>query len=261
MMFDKMCGLVERHAPQFRKYMEEAKIFLHPESFGSNILTDEQINNFFLPFKTVAIESPQAVTIYSDHERDQLGLSEDRTFIDCAYASDLDRYEITQGVIHYKRSEQGYNGVVRLDFAIICNKNRILFDWAGKWDDDILGDAQNNASLGINRFLYINTIERFILEESPIHIKTNKSKKITRSEYRSKYILLTPGEIRQKLGIVEHIHQGGTKIPHERRRHTRTLRSDRFTKKQGQTLIIPATWIGDREKIVGDKIYRVRTDL
>lgn len=54
-----------------------------------------------------------------------------------------------------------------------------------------------------------------------------------------------------------------TKKPHERRRHTRTFRSDRYTKMKGETIIIDACWIGPTEVYDENKqkLYKVRLDI
>lgn len=269
MMFDKLCGLIERHAPQFRRYMEEARIFHFEDSFGSTEMPGEAFDKFFLPFRTIAIDSSydNSVKVYSDNVKDQLGFSEYRTFIDCWYIPFMDVYTLTKGVIKTSRPrvKGDIDMIIHFDFFILCNQKRILWDYATALDgsDGILIDeARSNVILGICRILYLNTAERFVLEKIPMNIRIhNNAKKITRSDDRPKYTILTPHEIRQKLRMPEHIHQGGTKIPHERRRHPRKLRSDKFVNKQGETIIIPATWVGDREKIIGNKRYVVRTDL
>lgn len=267
MLFDKLCGIIERHAPQYRKYLEEARIFHFEEDFGSITAPSDPYEKFFLPFRTVAVESSYdySVKIYSDHVKDQVGLTEYRTFIDCGYIPSHNIYTLTKGIIGSIQGVQAKRHLkIRFDFAIICNKDRILRDlrmFPDKWSGDVEEDAKYNVMLGITRLIYVNTVHRFVLEEASIKASTKKSKKIPRSIERPIYTLLTPDQIRRKLGLADRVHQGGTKTPHERRRHMRILRSDKFVNKKGQALIIPATWIGDREKIIGNKRYIVRTDL
>lgn len=56
---------------------------------------------------------------------------------------------------------------------------------------------------------------------------------------------------------------GNKKAPHERRRHTRTFRSDFYKNKKGETIIIEPTWIGPTESFNPDKnrLYKVRLDI
>ena len=53
------------------------------------------------------------------------------------------------------------------------------------------------------------------------------------------------------------------KMGHERRRHTRTFRSDYYTHRKGETIIIEPTWIGPTESFDPDRhrLYKVRLDV
>jgi hypothetical protein len=46
-----------------------------------------------------------------------------------------------------------------------------------------------------------------------------------------------------------------------KRAYYRTLTNPRYKHKQGQTIIIPSTWIGPTTKMVGNKLYRVLPNL
>ena len=50
---------------------------------------------------------------------------------------------------------------------------------------------------------------------------------------------------------------------HERRRHTRTFRSDFYKNKKGDTIVIEATWVGPTEHFDGpfNRFYKVRLDI
>lgn len=56
---------------------------------------------------------------------------------------------------------------------------------------------------------------------------------------------------------------GNVKVGHERRRHTRTFRSDFYKNKKGETIIIEATWVGPTEHFDGpfNRFYKVRLDI
>ena len=115
----------------------------------------------------------------------------------------------------------------------------------------------------IEKFLFLNTPNRFVVEVTPDKTRKPNPKRIIKSPDRSKYTLLTVKEIQKRYGLggTESKGSGKSPAPHPRRRHYRTLRSEKFTHKQGQTILIPATWIGKSEIQKGNKIYRVRFDV
>lgn len=133
--------------------------------------------------------------------------------------------------------------------------------------DTYLKSSAMNAMTALQEILYANTPSKFILEISPIKkIKEKKSKnpdKIPRSDYRQKYILLKPKEIRKliKEDSPKQDRERKSPIVHERRSHPRTFHSDRFTNMKGKTIMIPAIWIGISEKIVGNKRYKIMLDM
>ena len=108
-------------------------------------------------------------------------------------------------------------------------------------------------------FIFISQIyqkDRFILESSSTKKRNNKSNKIARSHDRPKYTILKPKEIRTKTGMSSGI-TGNKRSPHERRAHCRVLRHKRYGENIGKTIKIKSTWIGESEKVVGNKKYKV----
>lgn len=120
-----------------------------------------------------------------------------------------------------------------------------------------------NAVAALEEVMWFNTPDRFVVERSPdATLKKGKGPPIPRSQHRPRYILLRPGEIREKLGLGEEpVHDRKSPTPHTRRRHYRTLRSDRYVNKQGTKLLIPATWIGPSEGEFKGRRYRVCLEL
>ena len=55
----------------------------------------------------------------------------------------------------------------------------------------------------------------------------------------------------------------GRKSPkgHDRRAHPRTFHSPKFINMQGETIMIPAKWIGPSESTVKNKRYRIMLDM
>lgn len=87
------------------------------------------------------------------------------------------------------------------------------------------------------------------------------ARKIPRHHDRPVYTLLTPQAIRQQYIPRSKVPTGRKVGAHERRRHYRTLRSDRFTRMRGRTIVVPATWVGPSEAVIGNRRYRVMLDL
>lgn len=84
-----------------------------------------------------------------------------------------------------------------------------------------------------------------------------------RSHQRPLYTILSPKEIRTKMKMDETKYTGDRKspIPHERRRHFRKLSTEGGHYKENKIIVIPAMWIGESEKQIGNKIYKVRLDI
>lgn len=109
----------------------------------------------------------------------------------------------------------------------------------------------------IEKALYFNSPNKFILEVSPSKTKQDK-KRIKRSHERPLYKLLTPNVIRKQMKLPPPSVPGCKKAPHERRAHPRRLSSERYTEeKRGSVVWIKSTWIGKKENTVDNKRYRV----
>ena len=119
----------------------------------------------------------------------------------------------------------------------------------------------------VNRVFQINAKKNFVLETSPKNPQIS-SKKIPRGHQRPLYSVLDARTIRAKMGTLDShdktLANGrlrNSPIPHERRRHPRRLSADGGHFKEDRVIIIPACWIGESEKVVGNKIYKVRLDI
>lgn len=133
-------------------------------------------------------------------------------------------------------------------------------------DEDLmkreLESIVQDATVFMDQVCYINIPARFVVEERPTPLKSKKNQKprIKRTNERSTYTVLTPTEIRKTLGIGKG-GEGGKKVPHQRRRHLRVLRSDRYKGMKGKTIVVNACWVGKRDVEFGGKKYIVRIDL
>lgn len=129
-----------------------------------------------------------------------------------------------------------------------------------------------NVDTSLQEVFYFNAPNRFIVEECPIKAMARWKKRrerakrkkpvkdrIRRRHERPIYTLLRPNEIRVKLGLPP-LTVGGPRRPHERRRHYRTYRDDRYVNMRDKTVIIPATWIGPSHATIGNRRYRILLD-
>jgi hypothetical protein len=188
-----------------------------------------------------------------------------------------DSYWVAEGVIDYVDMDHEkwitsavvkYIALVTKDGGVQATEIRTRTN--GEEFDFLSEDHIRSARTAMEELFVFNTPNRFIVEESSEAIQRHQKKplkdrkKITRSNLRPRYTLLKPGEIRKKLGLDMHA-QGTHASPrvHERRRHPRTYPDDpeRWPNKHGQTIIVPATWVGKSDGWVGRKYYRIRLDL
>lgn len=294
MVFDRLCAVAERHWPELRPYLDVARIFEFPgrahEVLPKKVSNMERMHEeFFMPFDTVAIEDSAGVVVLRDTEKNQVGLHQKREFIDCFMAHQsmdefgdspthkrheeeilrgipADAMIISKGWIRYERIKEHQYAVGELLESLYCTKDKILVprDVFGKFmetDRLSISDPEiRNAMAAIEEIMYFNTADRFVVEVTNTSTKT-RGKKILRSIERPHYILLKPGEIRERAGIKEDSSPTRqSPVLHERRRHTRLLLSDKFVHKQGQKIIIPATWVGETELYKGKTKYVIMID-
>ena len=265
MLFDWLIKIVERDHPQLIKMVDDCKIF---DFYNTKIdpyekMSHDEYIEHFLPFNNLAIE--------------------DETLIILSGKTNI------ENVITIMRMPKSKKILFTLGefFCFDTKTEKLTFDFKikmrlqyfeNKIIDFIPKDIANTLfETGFNQGMYkikcINSPQRFILEERPLKIK--KSKKLLRTYQRPKYTILSPTAIREKLKIANPT--GKNKIPHERRRHIRFLRDKKYSFDSNgmpiipqicpngfpyyKTTIIPPTWVGQKEKIIKNKIYKVRLDI
>ncbi len=134
------------------------------------------------------------------------------------------------------------------------------------------GPVLSNVDTSLQEVFYFNSPNRFIVEECPIKAMARwkkcknrkKTKKPVRAQIRRKhdrpvYTLLRPKEIRAKLGLPP-LTVGGVRRPHERRRHYRTYRDERYKGMKGKTVIVKACWVGPSTAVVKNRRYKILLD-
>jgi len=250
-------------------------------------------DNFFLPFPCIAIEDGASCVILQDIEKDAKGIGVPRLFIECIpMDADLSNFRpdglhdaaremqkvfpkgtclISSGWFKYdkigtSRERWRYGGDVgRLFFA--HKKLGVLFCPDAKTPELVDGckAALQNISAAFEEVMYFNSPNNWVLEKRPAKTpkrRKENQRKIPRSHNRPQYTLLNAKKIRQVMGLSEPTGESrASPTPHERRKHFRTFRSERFTKQKGKTIVIPAMWIGPSEAKVGRHVYKVRLDL
>lgn len=280
MIFNQMAKVIEKHVPELIEAVDRSKLFFIdkiPHEFLPKKPTTE---NFFLPFQTVAVEDKASVVILMDMRKNQKGLKEDRLFMeyipenapiesfDPNKRGGMNSGSLPIGMLYsgimgdIVAHENKFTGTGTLYGMMAFRNGKVIATMADmpkglkNW---AIEQAAQNAMIAMQEIMMMNNLEnRFILEEKPIKPKLRQGM-IARSHQRPKYTILEPKSIRRKMGLQptgKALEEG-----HERRRHPRTYRSDRYVKMKGKTVIINATWVGPSDKIVGKKYYKVRLDL
>ena len=296
MIFDLLAGIVEKHAPEFVSLLHEAKLFGFPgraHEILPHTITDEEVEflreQFFLPFRVTAVEDTATCVVLVDRIPDQLGVSNLRFFIDCMplAANNLEEFPsvkkedraiwegmdfpkgacaITFGLVAMEvnsdEPKRGWRVKGQVLRIMAATKDAVLWDSNGQTepvDPDSVIEVLRNPASAMEEVMYFNAPNRFIVEKSAVKVPKNhlKSKMVIRSHERPTYTLLTPKDARALMRLTEPGATGKHVTPHERRRHRRTLKSDKFVNKQGQTIVIPASWVGPSESVVGNKKYKI----
>ena len=247
-------------------------------------------NTFSLPFQVVAFEGPNALVVFIDKTVGTIGIREERIFIYftkydmntldpsdnpplkdftkeqmVSYYEDNTLVNMAIGVTketNYDLAEAQLSSVVYVALAYTSTTKDGL-NLSAIPEEHVpphLRDSIHNVVMTyFHSLVQCSEPKNFILETHPKKIKDpSKSKKIPRSHQRPQYTLLEPNKIRKIMGLDSPgVPTGKTVRPHERRAHTRILRSERYGDNRGKRINIKATWVGPSEAIVGNKIYKV----
>ncbi len=113
MLFDKLCGLAERHIPALIPTLQQAALFHFPgrphdflPQLKDQIDYDQANELFYLPFPVVALEDDASVVILMDSENGQLGLQGRRYFLDMmSTSSDTGNYNWTASGTGFRQED------------------------------------------------------------------------------------------------------------------------------------------------------------
>jgi hypothetical protein len=294
MIYDQLCGIVERtELSVFKDMVEQSVLFQFPGAPEDILPKDiEQADfvkdHFFLPFPTIAIEDNKNVILLQDPKPGSIGLEVERLYLQCE-PIDPEQIEgitveeikkasggrqlysicagiiISHGYIFYEDRGINHKFEGNVGELYIVTKDKIIDHTSGEdIPYNVMRALFRNAKVAIEEVMYFNHPDRFVVEIKPASKEPRLVKggsKIPRSDARSIFTLLTANEIRQYMELSDFEPQNRTKSPHGRRRHYRTLSSDLFINKKGETIAAKASWSGPDEVQVGNKIYKVRLDI
>jgi hypothetical protein len=279
-IFDKLCGIAERHDESLLGTLREARLFVFdgiPHEFLPKEYGPERAQwlaeNLTLPFPVTATEDLASCVILIDLEEGAHGLDVRRKFVECLPVNA--RWEAFRERTLPVSEGTFSSSISPLNPSLYSIKGEVSKVYCAGKREVYLSTSQmigyvhtpgviRNAHAALQELMLLNTPDRFILEASPAELKVRKGteRKVRRSHERPTYTLLKPFEIRKTMGIQEPTgEKRQSPIPHERRAHTRVLRSERYKAAKGKTIIVPAVWVGTHEAKVGNKMYRVMLDL
>lgn len=302
MIFDKLCGVVEQYFQPLIPTMKRANLFHwqgKPEDLPKSHSEEEAAflrDEFFLPFRTVAIEDSVSCVVIEDTVDEQRGFVQDRRFIEFLRMNEnvvLDSREARTDpsetpklldIVHRMKKEFGEVYIIAFGSGRLNDFGPKKYGILGSVSDSIyfMGNrayplttqdkfwgrnqesALKNFATAIEEIMVFNAPNRFVVEVNRANARPpSQAKKILRSHDRPQYTLLTKGEVQRLLDVSsEDAADRRHPAAHWRRRHYRTFRSEHWHESvRGKTITIPACWVGPTEKTVGNKRYRVRIDL
>ena len=284
MIFDKLAGIIERHYKMFKPWIKKTSLFDFTEAkLADEIKKDPNISwEFFLPFSTITLIHKNACLTLIDSEKDQVGFYKKRYYISFFPTKMSTQFVISYGeVIGSIADPKRFS--IEPTLEQLVRKDKILIDDPGIYFSNENADLRFVvSSLVISSLKLIDSLNQpnnFIFEEknSKMNMFRNKNK-LARSKARPIYTILTPNQIHKRLGAETDYNDNISHLTsHPRRRHKRWLRDEKYRfdskgellepqfcpkgKLYYKTSIIPATWVGIKEAVVGNKRYKVRLDL
>jgi len=104
MFFDLLAKIVEKTSPRLTEWVERSRLFIFPgrsHEILPKSLEEREIDfdneNFFLPFRSIAVEDTASVVLLEDIEKGQRGLDKPRRFLECLKLTGVDLDEFGQG--------------------------------------------------------------------------------------------------------------------------------------------------------------------
>jgi len=299
-LFDRLCRIAEDHFVEMVPVLRKAKLIRFPGKPHEVLpkvfddLARAQMEHFFMPFETVAVEDDASCVVLVDTLKNQEGVSTPRRFIDAHMAfadagafndspekvAEIEAFKIearkmgipadamivTLGTITDYQPSDTEPG--KLLIAGSCSMSfcaakvgMIMPPEAVKVDDALTSAGLKHARCALEELMYFNTTDRFVVERTPLkQHKKPAHGKLSRSYAQPIYTLLTPREIRETMKL-DDPGESSKKRGHWRRRHDRLLKSDYYKDAKGKRVVVQAHWVGPEEAEIDGHHYRVRIDL
>ena len=298
-MFDRALKISEKHLRELLPWFRDAKLFSFPAKTYkvlSEVPLDEvalALENFFLPFPTVAVEDNATCTLIMDTVENQVGFDDYRMFVDICplYSKSEGMFNDTDDVrdamqamqedfrargipketclisvgrfkgVHVHEGKIGIEGSVGGLFTV-CKSGHLVPPQTDVKDAPVVGAALRHAKTAIEEIVYFNSPSRFICKkERNAKVKTKRGS-VPRSNARPLYTALRPKEIHKFTGERTGETSGKSdRQPHWRRRHQRLLTSDRYAKLKGKTITVKASWVGAQDFEMDGHYWKVMLDL
>lgn len=299
MIFDKLCGMVERHLPNLRKTVERAHLF-HFEDDPANLpveYSEAELDGFrqqfTLPFPVAAIEDEHSCIVFEDTEDRQIGVQTRRNYIEIepVIERSVKRFQemadpekaVAEANAVVKNIREKWGEVFIVTFGSFAMEPETLQtrvtgeihgsmfmskDKASILPPDVAERRDDmtimNIGIAMQELIALNNLDRFVVERRTKKLQQAGKGRIPRSHQRPLYTLLTPKRIFELLGVESGPTPRGTKLDRKvwRRRHWRWYKHERYTEeRRAKPQLIDATWVGPTEAEVGPHFYRVRLDL
>jgi hypothetical protein len=290
MIFDQLAKAVESHdaLAYWLPILRKSRLFVYEEVPHQSLprVYDPQLRqwykeNFFLPFQVTAVEDPASCVVLIDRDENTRGLKAERVFIECIVGTqNRDAFRervplplekgfvaLVVGVIWVEefdeRSQMLIGGSVNQVYTIKGDDISVAVPPPGPQSPLV------NPATAIQEIMVFCGPDHYLVESTPLSVinrkprplKAGQTPRIARAHEQPNYILLKPNEIKDRFGLSNEGEGGhASPRPHSRRAHIRTLRSPKFTHKQGHVIVVKPAWIGPREKIVGNRRYRIVPD-
>lgn len=299
MIFDSLARIVDTYLYQYAplvRALKECALFVFDKPAHQILRTEYEqsdvdwlTDNYYLPFRHVALEDPASVVVLSDPNESK-GINQTRGFIECTplYGSNWEAFRdgtpeisayiskampadacaVTYGSFRILRaSPKNFDLEGTVYVCAVASKKGFTVE---RVDEETRKCILRNASAAAQELVLVIDPQRFIVESTPRRalehrpkpLKSEQRERIPRSDERPTYTVLTPGMIRKTLGEPDECGVGShaSPVPHKRMAHTRLLSSSFYRHKQGQRVVVRATYVGPLEKTVGNRRYRVLVD-
>jgi hypothetical protein len=126
-----------------------------------------------------------------------------------------------------------------------------------------LDDLLSNFQAAVLQVAAINSPLNIVVEKaySEHALQRGRNGKQTTFLHKRKRLIVLPRKTAYRVVTGDTSEESDSRASHVRRRHWRTLRSEVFTKKQGERIQVKECWVGPKERVEGNTRYTVRLDI